>query len=90
MNADGLSWQKTAKHFVFPQFMFHLAAEKRYESAGFVHSAPSRAELFHVQEIFVCVRTLEFAGLALEYIYLFICSCSSAGFVLQHEDYAAL
>ena len=26
MNANGLSWQKTAKHLVFPQFMFHLVA----------------------------------------------------------------
>ena len=70
--------------------MFHLAGEKKYENAGFAHSSPSRAEFYHVQEILVCVWTLEFAGLRLEYIHLLICICSSAGFDLQREDSTVL
>ena len=90
MNADGLSWQKQLNTPLFPQFVFHLSAENEYVSAGFMHCSSSRAVLYHVQEIWVYARTLGFAGLRLEYIHLFICICSNAGFDLQHEDSTAL
>ena len=70
--------------------MFHLSAEKEYVSAGFIHCSSSRAVLYQVQEIWVYVGTLEFAGLGWKYIHLFICICSNAGFDLQREDSTAL
>ena len=43
MNADGLSWQKTAKHSVFPNSCFIWLLKRSMRALVFVYCSPSRA-----------------------------------------------
>ena len=43
MNADGLSWQKIAKHSVFPNSCFIWLLKRSMRALVFVYCSPSRA-----------------------------------------------